>query len=470
MALPAVQESRTKFWYSVLEAIRGSHQDYTEGSISRAILLLATPMVLEMCMESLFAIVDVFWVTRIGPNAVATVGLTESMLSLVFAVAFGVSMSATAMVARRIGEKNNAAATVAAVRSIFLGIFLALMMGIPTALLAPRLLGWMGGSAELVRTGGSYATIVFAGSVSIMLLFLNNAIFRGAGDAAVAMRVLWLANIINLALDPCFIFGLGPFPRLGVTGAAVATLTGRSCGVLYQFWLLLGGHQRIRLRLSDFRIVPPVILSLARVSITGILQFAVAHVSWIGLVRMISTFGAVAVAGYTVGMRVFAFILMPCWGLSGAAATMVGQNLGARKPDRAERAVYLTAGYNMLFMGAVAVAFIFFPGAIVRVFTSDPGVSAYAADLLRIVGYGNLAYGFVMVTIQAFNGAGDTVTPTILSVIAFWVIELPLAWVLAYPAHMQARGVFASIPIAEAVYAAMGIALFLRGRWKTRII
>ncbi len=470
MAVPVLKESRTTFWRSVLEAIRGSHQDFTEGSISRAILLLATPMVLEMCMESLFAIVDVFWVTRIGPNAVATVGLTESMLSLVFSVAFGVSMSATAMVARRIGEKNHAAAAVAAVQSIFLGVFLALMMGVPTCLLAPRLLGLMGGSAELVRTGSSYAAIVFAGSVSIMLLFLNNAIFRGAGDAAVAMRVLWLANIINLVLDPCFIFGLGPFQRLGVTGAAVATLTGRSCGVVYQFWLLFGGHERIRLRLRDFRIAPPVILSLARVSITGILQFAVAHVSWIGLVRMISTFGAVAVAGYTVGIRVFAFVLMPCWGLSGAAATMVGQNLGARRPDRAERAVYLTAAYNTLLMGLVAVAFIFFPAAIVRVFTSDPGVASYAVDLLRIVGYGNLAYGFVMITIQAFNGAGDTVTPTILSVIAFWAIELPLAWVLAYPAHMQTRGVFASIPIAEAVYAAMGVVLFLRGRWKTRVI
>jgi putative MATE family efflux protein len=470
MATTAIKPPRFQFWRSVAEAIRGSHQDFTEGSISRAILLLATPMMLEMCMESLFAIVDVFWVTRLGASAVATVGLTESILTLVYSVAIGVSMSATAMVARRTGEKNAPAAATAAVQAIFLGVFLALMIGVPGSLLAPQLLSWMGGSPDLVRSGSHYTAIVFGGCISVMLLFLNNAVFRGAGDAAVAMRVLWTANIINLALDPCLIFGIGPFPKLGVTGAAVATLTGRSCGALFQFWLLLRGNGRIQLRLRDFRLVPKVILSLARVSVTGILQFAVAHVSWIVLVRMISSFGEVAVAGYTVAMRVFVFFLLPSWGLSGAAATMVGQNLGARKPDRAERAVYLTALYNALLLGSISLVFITAPHAIVSVFASDPVTAAYAADMLRIVGYGNVAYSLGMVMIQSFNGAGDTVTPTILAIIGFWMVEIPLAWTLAFPAHMGVRGVFAAIPIAEAVYAAMSVSMFLRGSWKTRRI
>ena len=464
------QETRFPFWRSLLEAIRGTHQDFTKGSLSKAIFLLATPMVLEMCMESLFAIVDIFWVTRIGANAVATVGLTESILTLVYSVAIGVSMSATAMVARRTGEKNAPAAATAAVQAIFLGIFMALLMGVPGCILAPHLLSWMGGSPELVRMGSNYTAIVFGGCIGVMLLFLNNAIFRGAGDAAVAMRVLWIANLINLALDPCLIFGLGPFPRLGVTGAAVATLTGRSCGVILQLWLLFRGTGRVRLRVGDVRLVPPIILSLARVSITGILQFAIAHVSWIALVRMISTFGEVAVAGYTVGIRVFSFFLLPSWGLSGAAATMVGQNLGAKKPARAERAVYLTGLYNLILLGAIAVAFIVFPRAIVAPFASDPAVADYASDMLRILGYGNFAYGFAMVLIQAFNGAGDTVTPTIVAVIGFWIVEIPVAWLLAYPLHMQVRGVFAAIPIGETVYAAIGAGVFLRGTGKTRRI
>ncbi len=466
MATSIVTERGPTIWRSLMEAIRGTQQDFTEGSISRAVFLLATPMVLEMLMESLFAIVDVFWVTRLGANAVATVGLTESMLTLVFSVAMGVSMSTTAMVARRIGEKDSRGAATAAVQAILLGVSLAILMGIPGYWLAPRLLGWMGAPADLVAIGHRYTSIVLGGSVSVMLLFLNNAIFRGAGDASIAMRVLWVSNLINLALDPCLIFGLGPFPRLGVTGAAVSTLTGRSFGVLLQLWILTRGHSRIVIRRADFRIVPRVIGSLIRVSSTGVLQFAVAHTSWIALVRIISSFGSAAVAGYTIGIRIFIFAILPSWGLSGAAATMMGQNLGAGKPERAERAVYLTAFYNMIFLGFVAAVFITLPEQIVRLFTQDPAVMPFAVSCLRIIAFGNLCYAWGMVMVQAFNGAGDTVTPTIINMVGFWLCEIPLAWALAFPAGMQVRGVFTAIPVSELFITAMGLAMFLRGRWK----
>jgi len=466
MATNVVTQRRPTVWQSILEAIRGTQQDFTEGSISRAVLLLATPMVLEMFMESLFAIVDVFWVTRLGSNAIATVGLTESMLTLVFSVAMGVSMSATAMVARRIGEKDPRGAATAAVQAILLGVVLAVLMGVPGFWFAPRLLEWMGAPTDLVRMGHRYTAIMLGGSVSVMLLFLNNGIFRGSGDASVAMRVLWVSNLINLILDPCLIFGLGPFPKLGVTGAAVSTLTGRPFGVLYQLWILTRGHSRIVVRPIDIRVVPRVIVSLVRVSITGVMQFAIAHTSWIALVRIISTFGSAAVAGYTIGIRIFIFAILPSWGLSGAAATMVGQNLGAHKPERAERAVYLTGFYNMLFLSVVAAVFIALPGPIVRLFTSDPTVAPYAVDCLRIIAYGNLAYAYGMVMVQAFNGAGDTVTPTIINMFGFWLCEIPLAWVLAYPAGMAVHGVFISIPVSELLITLAGLAVFTRGRWK----
>jgi putative MATE family efflux protein len=427
-------------------------------------------MVLEMLMESLFAVVDVFWVTRLGSDAVATVGLTESTLTLVFAVGIGVSMSTTAMVARRIGEKDHAGAAIAAVQAIILGIVLAVAMGVPGIWLAPRLLELMGGSASLVATGQHYTAVAFGGSISLVLLFLNNAIFRGAGDAAIAMRILWISNLINLILDPILIFGLGPVPALGVTGAAVSTLIGRSCGVAYQFWILMHPGARILIRPEDIRLVPRVIGSLARVSATGVMQFAVAHTSWIFLVRIIATFGSMALAGYTIGIRIFVFIILPSWGLSGAAATMVGQNLGARKPERAERAVWLTGAYNMVFLGTVAGIFITIPGSIVALFTSDATVVPYAVSCLRIIAFGNLVYAVGMVIVQAFNGAGDTVTPTIINVIGFWLCEIPLAWALAIPAHMGVRGVFTAIPVSELLITSMGLFMFLRGRWKTRII
>jgi putative MATE family efflux protein len=457
-------------WSSLWEAIRGSHQDYTTGNLNRAILLLAVPMVLEMVLESLFAVVDVFWVGRLGANAVATVGLTESLLSLVFAVGIGLSLSTTAMVARRIGEKDPQGAAIAGVQAIVLGLATSLAVGIPCFIYAPQLLRLMGASGDIVSLGSGYARIALGGSGAILMLFLNNAIFRGAGDAAIAMRLLWVSNIINLILDPCLIFGLGPFPRLGVTGAALATFTGRSIGVAYQFYRLLRGTERIRILTGQIRVNLHVLLRLVRVSLTGILQFAIAHTSWIGLVRIVSVFGAAALAGYTIAIRIVVFLILPSWGLSNAAATLVGQNLGAKKPERAEQAVWRTGFYNMLFLGSVGVFFILRAEPIARLFTQDPAVVPLAATCLRIVSYGNIGYAYGMVMMQAFNGAGDTVTPTIVNFFGFWLLEIPLAYWLAIPMRLHSNGVYIAIVIAECSIAAASAVLFKRGKWKTQKI
>ena len=460
----------TGFWGSIREALRGSHQDFTTGSLNRAVVLLAIPMVLEMALESLFAVVDVFWVGRLGANAVATVGLTESLLSLVFAVGFGLGMSTTAMVARRIGEKDRMGAATAGVQAIFIGLATSLAFGIPCYVYAPRLLGVMGASPEIVALGSGYARIALGGCGAIVMLFLNNAIFRGAGDAAVAMRLLWVSNIINLVLDPCLIFGWGPFPKLGVTGAAMATFTGRSIGVLYQFYRLLRGTERIHILVSQVRVNAGVLLRLLRVSLTGILQFAIADVSWIGLVRIVSVFGSAALAGYTIAIRILIFVLLPSWGLSNAAATLVGQNLGAKQPERAEQSVWRTGLYNVLFLGAVGVFFVIAAEPVIRLFTNDPAVVPLAVSCLRILSYGNIGYAYGMVMLQAFNGAGDTLTPTFVNFFGFWVLELPLAWVLAVNLGLHAEGAFLAIVIAECSMAVAGIILFRQGRWKKKMI
>jgi putative MATE family efflux protein len=463
-------EPRRSLWASLVEAVRGSHQDYTEGDLNRAILLLAVPMVLELVLESLFAVVDVAFVGRLGADAVATVGLTESMLSLVFSVAMGLSLSTTAMVARRIGEKDPEGAADAAVQAIFLGFTVALAIGLPCLIFAPNLLRLMGASPQIVAVGSGYTRICLGGSCAVLLLFLNNAIFRGAGDAAIAMRLLWVSNIINLILDPCLIFGLGPFPKLGVTGAALATFTGRSIGVMYQFYRLFKGTERIRVLARQIRVHGKVLWKLLRVSLTGILQFAIAHTSWIGLVRIVSTFGAAALAGYTIAIRIVIFVILPSWGLSNAAATLVGQNLGAGKPDRAEAAVWRTGFYNVLFLGAVGVFFVLFAEPVVRLFISDPEVVPLGAACLRIVSYGNLGYAYFMVMMQAFNGAGDTITPTIVNFFGFWLLEIPLAYVLAKPLGMKSNGAFFSIAIAESAMAAASAILFKQGKWKRKKI
>jgi putative MATE family efflux protein len=463
---PLERSLRSSLW----EAIRGSHQDYTTGSLNRAILLLAVPMVLEMVLESLFAVVDVFWVGRLGANAVATVGLTESLLSLVFAVGIGLSLSTTAMVARRIGEKDPEGGAVAGVQAIVLGLITSVAIGIPCFIYAPDLLRLMGASSDIVSMGGGYARIALGGSGAILMLFLNNAIFRGAGDAAIAMRLLWVSNAINLVLDPCLIFGWGPFPRLGVTGAALATFTGRSIGVGYQFYRLLRGTERIRILTRQIRLNLSVLLRLVRVSLTGILQFAIAHTSWIGLVRIVSVFGATALAGYTIAIRVVVFAILPSWGLSNAAATLVGQNLGAKKPERAEQAVWRTGFYNMIFLGSLGVLFVFFAEPIARLFTQDAAVIPLAATCLRIISYGNIGYAYAMVMLQAFNGAGDTITPTIVNFFGFWLLEIPLAYWLAIPLRLRSNGVFYAIVVAEGSIAVASAVLFKRGKWKTQKI
>jgi putative MATE family efflux protein len=457
-------------WTSVREALRGSHQDYTTGSLNRTILLLAIPMVLEMVLESLFAVVDVAWVGRLGANAVAAVGLTEAMLALVFSIGLGLAMSTTAMVARRIGEKDPEDASIAGVQAVFLGLAISLVLGLPAGILAPRLLAWMGATPEIVATGSGYARIALSGCGAILMLFLNNAIFRGAGDAAIAMRLLWVSNIINLILDPCLIFGLGPFPRMGVTGAAMATFTGRSIGVLYQFWRLARGTERLRPLAYHLRLNMGVMVRLLRVSVPGVVQCAIPHVSWIFLVQIIALFGAASVAAYTVAIRIVVFFILPSWGLSNAAATLVGQNLGAQRPDRAEQAVWRTGFYNMLFLGSLGVFFVVFATPVVKLFLNDPAVIPIAAVALRTFACGNVGYAYGMVMLQAFNGAGDTVTPTIVNFFGFWVLELPLAWLLAKTAGMRAEGAFLAIVIAECAMAVAGIVLFRQGKWKKKKI
>jgi putative MATE family efflux protein len=463
-------QQQPSLWASIREALRGSHQDFTAGSLNRAILLLAIPMVLEMVLESLFAVVDVFWVGRVGANAVATVGLTESLMLLIFAIGMGLSLSTTAMVARRIGEKDPEDAAVAGVQAIILGLIVAIGLGVPAVIFAPQLLGMMGASPEIIATGSGYARIALGGSGVVVLLFLNNAIFRGAGDAAIAMRLLWVSNIINLILDPCLIFGWGPFPRMGVTGAALATFTGRGIGVLYQFYRLMRGTERIRVLRRQLRVNLQVIWRLIRVSLTGIFQFMIAQTSWIVLVKIISESGSDALAAYTIAIRIVIFVILPSWGLSNAAATLVGQNLGAKQPERAETSVWRTGLYNMIFLGGVGVLFLIFAPQAIHIFTHDPAVVPLAVTALRIVSTGNIGFAYGMVMLQAFNGAGDTLTPTIVNFFGFWMFEIPLAYWLTMHMGWHANGVYWSIVIAEGAVAVASILLFRQGKWKLRKI
>lgn len=453
---------------AIREALRGSHTDYTQGPIGRAILLLSIPMVLEMLMESVFAVVDVFFVAKLGADAIATVGLTESMLTIIFTVALGLSIGATAMVARRIGEQDTEGAARTAVQVMALGVIIAVALGITGALLAPRLLAVMGASPGVIAQGSTYTRVLLGGNITVMMLFLINAIFRGAGDAAIAMRVLWFANAINILLGPCFIFGLGPFPKLGVTGAAVATTIGRGSGALFAFSRLIRPGGRIHLTRRHLRLEPEVMLRLLRLSSSATLQVFIGMASWIGLIRIVSGFGSAALAGYTIGMRVILFALLPSWGMSNAAATMVGQALGARKPERAERAVWKAGFYNTCFLGIVGLLFVVFAGTIVRLFTADPAVLPYGTDCLRIVAAGFLFYAYGMVVTQSFNGAGDTFTPTLINLFVFWCWEIPLAYALAIPFGLGPRGAFLAVTIAFSTFAVVSVLIFRRGKWKTR--
>ncbi len=455
------------FWTAIADSLRGKQHDYTTGSLGRAILLLSVPMVLEMAMESLFGLVDVFFVAHLGSDATATVGITESIFTLVFAAALGLGMATTAMVARRVGEKNREAAAVAAVQSIALGVVISIVVGILGVLNAPQLLHLMGANAEIVRTGSVYTRIMLGGCGTVFMLFLINAIFRGSGDPAIAMRVLWIANAINIVLDPCLILGLGPFPRLGVTGAAVSTTIGRSIGVMLQLWYLFSPRNTVTIRRSQLVLDVDVMKRLVRTGVNGMFQYLVATASWLALVRLVARFGADALAGYTIAIRIIIFAILPSWGMSNAAATLVGQNLGAKRPDRAEQAVWRTGFYNMAFLGCVAIVSITFARPIVSQFSNELAVQTVAADCLRFVSYGYVFYAWGMVMVQAFNGAGDTATPTLINIGCYWLWQIPLAYVLSGTA-MGPRGIFLAIVISESTLAVVGLLAFRRGGWKNQ--
>ena len=463
-------QPQASLWKDIVASIAGKPRDYTQGALGRAILLLAIPMVLEMSMQSLFSVVDVYFVARLGTMSVAVVTLTEAVLMIVFAVAIGFSMGTTAMVARRVGEGDAPAASKAALQSILIGIGIAALVAV-IGVLGPRFfLSLMGGSPQLVEEGSLFFAIIFGGNVTIVLLFLINAIFRGAGDPALAMRALWLANIVNMILDPILIFGWGPIPAFGLEGAAIATTVGRGLGVLYQLWVLTSGRSKIRIDLSNLGVDLPVMRRLIRISAFGILQFLVSTASFLFLAKIMSRFGDAALAGHTLAVRLITFVLLPVWGVGNAAATLVGQNLGAGNPERAERSVWVTGFLNMCILGAVAVVFIFGAEWIVALFPVEDDVMAIASSCLRIVAYSYVFWGYGMTTVMAFNGAGDTVTPTWINFFVYWVLQLPLAWGLGVTFDFGPQGVFMAVAICQTVLALVGVLVFRRGKWKTRTV
>lgn len=456
------------FWRSVGQALRGEHHDYTSEYLPRAVLLLSVPMVLEMVMESLFAIADVFWVSRLGRDAVAIVGITESLMSLIYAVAIGISIAAGAIVARRIGEKDPEGAAHAAGQVLLLGVMVSTALGLVLGAFTPQILRFMGAGEGIVSLGTNFTRIMLGGNVTVFMIFLINAVFRGAGDAVIAMRTLWLANALNIALGPCFIFGLGPFPELGVTGAAVATNIGRGIGVLYQLWHLTTKQGRIRIHLRHLLPDREVISTITRMAGSGIAQLLISTTSWVGLIKILAVFGSSALAGYTIAIRVVIFALMPAWGLANAGATLVGQNLGAGKPERAEEAVWIATRYNTIFLGVIGAIFVIFSGLIVGIFAHDADVLAYGRQALWIISLAFPLYAAGMCLGNAFNGAGDTWTPTRLNFFCFWLGQIPLAWLLAHVCNFGPVGVFISVPVAFTVSALWSALLFRRGEWKTK--
>ncbi len=473
MSYPVESEEiaeQSSLWVAVRESFQGKHHDFTTGSLPRAITILAIPMVLEMLMQAVFGVVDIFFVGRLGAEAVAAVGLTESLLVLVLAIGMGLSMAGTAMVARRIGEGNADAAEKAAKHIFLAGAIVSVPISIFGAIFAPEMLQLLGASPEVVEIGAPYCAILYGTSSTVLFLFMINAVFRGAGDAVLAMRALWIANGINIVLDPLLIFGIGPFPELGVPGAAIATAIGRGVGVLYQVWVLMRGSSRIPFTSWRLKLEWSLMRRILDVSMPGMAQYVIGTASWLGLFRILSIFGSDAIAGYTIAIRVLVFALLPSWGMGNAAATLVGQNLGAKQPDRAERSVWLTSHANMIFLAIVAVLILLFAGPLTRLFTSDPAVIRHSVSCMRIVSYSYVFFAYGMVVSQAFNGAGDTRTPTWINFVAEWLIQIPLAWALAVPFAMEADGVFAGMAIAQAMLAVISIVVFRRGRWKLKAV
>jgi putative MATE family efflux protein len=457
-------------WRLLRDAVRGVPLDLTAAPIGKALVMLAVPMIMEMIMESIFAVVDVFWVARLGASAVAAVGLTESMMMILYAIAMGVSIGVMALVARRIGEKDAPAASRTAAQGIVLGLVIASALGVTGAALAPELMRAMGADDTVVATGSGFTRVMLGCNASVFLLFLINAIFRGAGDAALAMRALWLGNLLNIVLGPCFIFGLGPFPALGVTGAAVATSIGRGIAVVYQLTLLARGRSRIAIARQHFAIDLRVMASVLRLASSATVQMLLPMTSYVGVMRILSSFGSEPLAGYTIGFRILMFAILPASGLSNAAATLVGQNLGARRPERAEQSVWQACLVSAAFLTAIGVVFLIGARVLVGLFTHDAEVLEHGVRYLRIISLGFPFYAFGMVMMQAFNGAGDTRTPTLINLVVFWIVQLPLAWLLSHHTSLGPSGVFVTLAACFSVFAAIGVVLFRRGRWKlTRV-
>ncbi len=450
----------------IADAIRGKEHDYTQGSLRQAAILLAVPMVLEMGMESLFAVVDIFFVSGLGANAVAIVGLTEAVITLIYAVAIGFSMAVTAVISRRIGEGDRELAALTAGQVLLIGLTLACIIGSLGLFFAGDILGIMGANKDVIAQGKTYTQLMLGGSITVIYLFIVAAVFRGAGNAIVAMRALWIANSINIVLDPCLIYGWGPFPEFGVTGAAIATNIGRGIGVLYMLWHLFLGDTRIKLLLQHLKFSLKESLGLIKVSFGGIAQFFIATASWVFLMRIVAQFGSEAVAGYTVAIRVAMFTFLPAWGLSNATATLVGQSLGAKNPQRAEDAVWLTAKYNAIFMATVGLILFVFGEPIILFFSSDVDVVAVGAQTLQIIALGYPCFALGMIMTQAFNGAGDTNTPTWINFICFWLFQIPLAWLAANYLSLQTFGVAISVTLAESLIALIAWRQFRKGKWK----
>ena len=447
-------------------AVTGKEQEFTSGSIRKAVFMLSIPMILEMLMESIFALVDILYVSKVSVNAVATIGLTESVLTLIYAVAIGLSMAATAVVARRVGEKDIKAASNAAVQVIFLGVFVSILISVIGIMYPKQILGLMGGEPDLIAEGYGYTKIMLGGNITVMLLFLINAIFRGAGNASVAMWTLLLSNGLNIILDPIFIFGFGPIKAYGVEGAAIATNIGRGTAVLFQLAILFYGYSKIKIAVKDLVFRFGIMLNLIKVSLGGIGQFLIGTSSWVFLMRIMSEFGSEVLAGYTIAIRVMMFTLMPAWGLSNAAATLVGQNLGALKPERAEQSVWKTGKYSAVFMGLVSIIYLLFAPQIIVLFNTTPDVVKYGSLCLRILASGYIFYGYGMVVINAFNGAGDTRTPTYINFVCFWLLQLPIAYLLSITLDFGPVGVFSAITFAETLIAIIAIFWFRKGAWK----
>jgi putative MATE family efflux protein len=449
------------------QALAGSEHNYTEGSIRRAVFLLAIPMIMEMIMESVFAVVDIFFVGRLGNEAVATVGLTESVLSLVYSVAIGITMAATALVARRVGEKNFEEAAHVGMQTILFAVMLSVIISIAGILSAGSILHLMGGSEKMIADNVYYTKIMFGGNIVIMLIFIINGIFRGAGDASIAMRSLWIANACNIILCPLLIYGLGPIPGLGLKGAAIATTTGRGVGVLYQLYRLFIRRGLLHFGAAQLKPQPELLKQIIKIGSTGTVQFLVGSASWIFLARLMAGFHEAAMAGYQVAIRLLIFFLLPAWGLTNAAATLTGQNLGAGKPDRAEQSVWTTTGYSIIYMLVVTCIVFLFGRPVVNFMNTDEQARHYALQALQIISTGYVFFGIEMAMMNAFNGAGDTRTPTIVNLVCFWLVQIPLAWVLSQHIFKEAKGVFIAIIISQFLSALMSWYLFKQGKWKT---